>query len=313
MDSQEHRGGDSSQPQDEWEDVFSGLSDHFPGSHFAKKQMISPFAQAKKVYGEGLGALLSQRGGRFHEDRHDLGDVPRRVMEQMPSFKASDWAAEVPVGQLQRHRQFDGASGVTSSIGLGTPEFVQAIAISGQPSLGQAGRTTDSVIDHEMSHAIKNAKLNRWDSVGPDIMERGELLSASPDGYLEQNYRQFGPSRRRDEYFEGLRELEEIEGFPIKHNDSKRAGFDYARRNDNESMANLNEAVRKFGSEFGRPPETEQEVIQALDLYMKEALLSGDHHTEGIIEFLKRTPWALRIGRYLVKNETSGNQEASYV
>ena len=111
----------------------------------------------------------------------------------------------------------------------------------------------------------------------------------------------------------GYRDLDSyINGLSSSEVDSlRREGAEYVSRNDSEAVAYLNEAVRKFGSEFGRPPDTEEEVLKALDLYHMEAVEQGDYHTEGIVEALKRTPWALRIGQYLVKNDT--RQEPRYI
>ena len=284
--------------------AISPLGELFPGVYFPKREMLSPFDHAKKTYGEGLGSLLSRRSEKLYNDRQLLSDVPYNVFKEMPSFDPEDWSKEVPVGQIDTWERLgvgsDPVLGVTKKIPSGfdaeTPEFLQGVGLTGEAAMERLGR--DPVLDHELSHIVSNAKEERWSTEGPDYMESRELDNTDTGVPL------WGwGSPDLDSYINGLSSSEV--------DTKRREGAEYVSRNDSEAVAYLNYAVRKFGSEFGRPPDTEEEVLKALDLYHMEAIEQDDYHTEGIVEALKRTPWALRIGQYLVKNDT--NQEPRYI
>lgn len=241
---------------------------------YASVEHISPFDEAAKVYGKGLGGIMSSRFGQFYQDK--VGKtLPDEIYSNIPSMSPRDWSTKVPIGQLRSNEVISGSSGITTDIdGLGI-----GIALSGENKQANPLATRA----HEMAHALYFMRKNRPAS---DLEKINAPLK-------KQNY-------APDSYYKILRNLHEDTGEEVDFKN----GWISAKSNPQESIAYLSGAIRNYASEKGAPPETEEEVIEALDIMIKQ--IKDDprrqfHH--GIYSGLKHFDWVKTIGQYLVKND----------
>tara|TARA_R110002020_G_scaffold37165_4_gene112270 strand:+ start:3174 stop:4127 length:954 start_codon:yes stop_codon:yes gene_type:complete len=258
---------------------------------YAKEEMISPLDQARKTYGDhGLGALISRRSQAYFDD--EVGrSLPSSVERYVPSMRAGDWSTEIPVGTMEDGYRMRDATGMTVSY-PGMKEDGIGIIVTGKLRRDSADRAQQT-LDHEMTHGLQFLKENRWESEGRDQMEAeseqvGYKANYSPDGYYKERFLANQDIDRESKEFT--------------------RGWESAADNEAEAVAYLNAAVRVYARENGRPPETEDEVVEALDMTLRDKVPSERvNYQRGMLSGLKEIPWVKRLGMYLVDNRPLGS------
>ena len=246
----------------------------------------TPYWEARKVYGDDTARILLERGREYAENPPD---VPQHVLDNvlLPPHdveSAKKWGAPVPVARMEEGYGFNSAAALTrSSSKEDNPHRLPWSVML--PTEGSR-YDSDALTAHEFTHAGaewgESAKRTALDSSG-----RGRLKKS-----LEASYKsRIGDSLTSDRLSAYL------------------AGVDYIIGSSREATANLSGSIRNYGSVHGRPPRTEEEVLEAIrEDGERRSELSQDEYPDferGRTDALLGLPWTGRIGKHLVKNETT--------
>jgi len=256
------------------------------GIDFGSGRISTPYWEAREVYGDDTARMMLERGREYAENPPD---VPQHVLDNslLPPHdteSARKWGTPVPVSTLEEGWNLGNAAAITSSSSKeDNPHGLPFSVIL--PAKGSR-YDSDATIAHEFTHA--GIEWGGGDRAAAISGERRGLLRNS---LISSYKRRIGDSLTDDRMHEYL------------------SGVNYILESSREATASLSGAVRTYGSVHGRPPATEDEVLDAIrEDGERRSGNSPDEHSDfsqGITDALLGLPWTRRIGKHLVKNEAT--------
>jgi len=241
----------------------------------------TPLEQAQDTYPNAL-QLTKDRSRKFYEDEVGKG-IPKEIYRALPSMETEDLNKKILTGE--HVRTIEGIAGKT----VGDESIEPPIGIIYEGGVSQDTR------DHEFTHA-----LNFLRELRPETDREEEGISTG--------------------WFQGLRlpkgykaELSRLESSEFESERAQAIGFEKVHGKSGEGVAYLVAASRVFGRSKRRPPKTEEEVLEALDLAIDRAAKANNWISVGAYEGLKRLPWARKVGQYLVENRSPDEGGMKYV
>jgi len=252
----------------------------------------TPLEQAQDTYPNAL-QLTEDRSRKFYEDEVGKG-IPKEIYRALPSMETEDLNRKILTGDSGI--DLEGMRGIARLMKSSDPPIGIVYAGHGSPEHPIHGGVSQEVRDHEFTHA-----LNFLRELRPETDREEEGISTG--------------------WFQGLRlpkgykaELSRLESSEFEPERDQAIGFESVYSNPKEGVAYLVSASRMFGRSKGRrPPKTEEEVLEALDLAIDRAAKANDWVTVGAYEGLKRLPWARKVGQYLVENRSPDEGGMKYV
>jgi hypothetical protein len=255
-------------------------------------QYTSPLVEAEQVYGRSAARYIQERGKKFQTE-HAAPTLPIEVLKEMPSYNLDQWREAVPVVSM-REGLIPGSSRARSITEYGIGEDGKAVhtkqgllmggGVGGEGHWEREGPGPSQIsIGHELHHTLQR-------KTGGGQPKKGVQTLSSEGG-------------------RAARLANAADDLPETTSDERwyKEGAQFAASWDQgEVVAHVAGAVRLFGNKYQRPPESPEEVREAMEMMKETEKRLGPNSNQfydGFFDVMERIDWIEKIGQYLVQTE----------